>query len=155
MRAHERHGHPRIIANLAVSVDGKIDSVFHEGAGFSSRLDHDRLDELRAIGDALVVGAGTIRSEDPPLRVRDPARRRQREAAGHSEELTVVVVSRTGRVPSTARFLREPAQARILALPEDAPSEGLKELQPHVDAGKLEVLRAGRGAVDVRTWSES
>ncbi len=149
MRAHERHGHPRIIANLAMSVDGKIDSVFHEGGGFSSRLDRDRLDELRAAGDALVVGAGTIRAEDPPLRVRDPARRRQRQAAGHAEELIVVVVSRSARIPATARFIREPAAARIVAIPEDAPAAGLVELQAPVDAGRLELFRAGHGAVDI------
>lgn len=150
MRAHERVSRPRIIANLAMSVDGKIDSTAREGAGFSSRLDRDRMDRLRAEADALVVGAGTVRAEDPPLYIRDPARRHQRAAAGRAEDLVVVVVSRSGHVDPAARFLREAAEGRVLAVPEDIDPRALEPLAPLVAAGTLDVVRAGHGAVDLR-----
>ncbi len=150
VRTHERPARPRIIANLAMSVDGKIDSAGREGAGFSSRLDRDRMDQLRAEADALVVGAGTVRSEDPPLHVRDPARRHQRVAAGRREDLVVVVVSRSGLVDPAARFLRENAEARLLAVPEDLPDEALEPLRGVTADGTLRVVRLGRGGVDVR-----
>ena len=53
MRPHEPSHRPRIVANLAMSADGKIDSAFREGQGLGSRLDRDRLDELRAEADAI------------------------------------------------------------------------------------------------------
>ncbi|UCF67560.1 MAG: dihydrofolate reductase family protein [Acidobacteriota bacterium] len=150
MAARERSGRRYIVANLAMSLDGKIDSAYGEGGGFSSRLDRDRVDELRSESDALVVGARTVRAEDPPLHVRDPARRHRRAAAGRSEQLVVVVVSRSGRLPSDARFLREPAAARLLAVPAQLDPETLAPLAPHLEAGRLELLRAGESLVDPR-----
>lgn len=155
MRSHERPARPRIIANLAMSVDGKIDSVNYEGAGFSSRLDRDRMDQLRAEVDALVVGAGTIRSEDPPLHIRDPGRRHQRREAGRKEELIVVVVSSSGRIDPSARFLREPATARLIAVPEDLTEEALAPLAPLAQDGTIEFVRFGQGTVDLRALVQS
>lgn len=132
-----------------MSADGKIDSAAHEGAGFSSRLDRARMDEVRAQADALVVGAGTVRAEDPPLHVRDPALRHARANAGRAADLVVVVVSRTGALPPSARFLREPAQARILAVPPGVEDAALEPLSAHTGTGALEVFRAGGEDVDI------
>lgn len=150
MSTSRRNARPRVLVNVAISVDGKIDSFAREGAGFSSRLDRDRMDELRAGADALVVGAGTIRSEDPPLKVRDPSRRHRRVAEGRHEQLTVVVLSRGGEIPEDARFLREPARRRILAMPASgatgSPGLGLDSL---VAQGRLAVFRAGEKDCDL------
>ncbi len=139
----------RVVACVAVTADGKIDSAAREGGGFASRLDRDRLDALRAEADALVVGARTVRTEDPPFRVRDPARRHRRRERGRPEQPLVVVISRSGEIPPQARFLHEPCGGRLLALPENpapAVSGGLEAL---VRGGELELVRAGHGEVDV------
>lgn len=138
----------RIIANLAVSADGKLDSAYREGAGFSSRLDRDRMDALRAEADALLVGAATIRNEDPPLRVRDPGRIAARAAAGRAEQLIVLAVSSRGAIPPTARFLREPAAARILATGADPDPEALRALAAPLADGTLEHWRSRGEQVD-------
>ncbi|MFN7966299.1 MAG: dihydrofolate reductase family protein [Acidobacteriota bacterium] len=140
---------PRIIANLAMTADGKIDSARREGPKFSSRIDRDRMDALRAEADVLIVGAATIRAEDPPLRVKDPSRRAARLAAGRHEELIVVVLSHEGRIPAAARFLREPAASRWLVVPGDLPEAALTALTEALDAGTLTLFRAGSGAVDL------
>jgi 5-amino-6-(5-phosphoribosylamino)uracil reductase len=150
MSKARRAPRPRVIANVAVSVDGKIDAAAREGGGFSSRFDRDRMDELRARADALVVGARTVRAEDPPLRVRDPSRRHQRASAGRHEDLTVVVVSRSGDLPPGARFLREPARRRMLAVPaEGGSAETLNGLERLLHDGMLEIFRAGVDGVDL------
>ncbi|RMF76069.1 MAG: 2,5-diamino-6-(ribosylamino)-4(3H)-pyrimidinone 5'-phosphate reductase [Acidobacteria bacterium] len=131
-----------VVGCVAVSADGKIDSARREGGGFQSRLDRDRLDALRAQADALVVGARTIRAEDPPFRVRDPARRHRRRELGRPEQPLVVVVSRSGRIPADARVLREPAGGRLLAMPRDAPAPS-PELETAVRQGLLEIVRCG------------
>ncbi len=140
----------RVFANLAISLDGKIDSAAREGGGFSSREDRERLDAYRAEADALVVGAGTVRAEDPPLAIRSAERRRRRLEEGRAEELTVVVVSASGELPATARFLDEPARARWLVVPEMLDPKRLDDaLVRRIGAGTLELHRIGAERVDL------
>lgn len=141
---------PRLLfAHLAITLDGKLDSVLREGGGFSSRADRDRVDAFRAEADALVVGAETVRREDPPLRIRSENRRRVRREQGRGEDLTIVVLSRSGALSPGARFLRESAAARILALPEDVPDASLQPLRPLIEEDLLTIWRGGRGGVDI------
>ena len=51
---------------------------------FSNDADFDRVDAVRAGCDAILVGAATVRNDDPRLLVRDPARRARRVARGHA-----------------------------------------------------------------------
>ena len=137
-----------VVAQLAVTLDGKIDTEQQRGAGFSSRADRDRVDAFRAEADVLVVGAGTVRAEDPPLRVLSGARRDRRCREGRAGELVVVVLSRGGGVPPEARFLHEPAAARYLALPQQAGGAALDRLAPLLAAGRLDLLRAPAAEVE-------
>ncbi len=131
--AREREERPRVVACLAAGPDGKIATVQGEAA-LGSRADRARLARFRREADAIVVGAGTIRREDPPY----PA------------EVTVAVVSRSGRLPVASRLLAGEAHApRILAVPEDLALGLLGPLSEVRAAGRLDVLRAGRGDVDV------
>ncbi|MCU0254250.1 MAG: dihydrofolate reductase family protein [Acidobacteria bacterium] len=149
MRPHESSSRPRIVANLAMSADGKIDSVYREGKGLGSRLDRDRLDELRAEADAIVVGAATIRAEDPPMGVRDPARRHQRLAQGRPAHPVPVVISRTADIPLTARFLAGEAPQKIVAVPADLDPFATAPYEALASSAAVRVLRAGAGAVDL------
>lgn len=135
-----------------MSADGKIDTVHREGKALGSRLDRDRLDELRALCDAIVVGAGTIRAEDPPMGVRDPARRHRRASEGRPAQPTVAVVSRSGDVPLTSRFLQvadDDAAPRLLAVPEDLDPFATAPFDALEATGRLRVLRLGAGSVDL------
>ena len=132
-----------------MSADGKIDSVYREGKGLGSRLDRDRLDELRAEADAIVVGAATIRAEDPPMGVRDPARRHQRLAQGRPAHPTPVVISRTADIPLTARFLGGEASSMIVAVPADLDPFATAPYEALATSGAVRVLRVGAGAVDL------
>jgi len=132
-----------------MSADGKIDSALREGQGLGSRLDRDRLDELRAEADAIVVGAATIRAEDPPMGVRDPARRHQRLAQGRPAHPTPVVISRSADIPLTARFLAGEAPRKIVAVPADLDPFATAPYEALAASGAVRVLRAGVGVVDL------
>lgn len=83
---------------MAMTADGKVDTVERQGARISGRADSARVDRLRAEADAVMVGARTLRSEDPSLRVRDPALVAAREQAGRpSQPAKVGVASRLTR----------------------------------------------------------
>lgn len=143
VRSHDR---PYVLANVAMSADGKIATADGAFASFTSRLDRDRVDQLRAGVDAVLIGAGTLRAEDPPLQIRDPARRRARREAGCDELLSLAILSASCQLPVQARVFAEPALERYLLTTEDAPRPLLPGL-----AERATVLRHGRGRVDLRT----
>ncbi len=64
-----------MVASVAVSLDGHIDDASPSRLVLSGAEDLDRVDEVRAGVDAILVGAGTVRADDPRLEVRSPARR--------------------------------------------------------------------------------
>ena len=68
---HRRTGRPFVVVKLAATLDGRIaapDGSSRWITGAESRADVHR---LRSRSDAIVVGAGTVRSDDPELTVRE------------------------------------------------------------------------------------
>jgi diaminohydroxyphosphoribosylaminopyrimidine deaminase/5-amino-6-(5-phosphoribosylamino)uracil reductase len=68
---HRRTGRPHVVLKLALTLDGYIaapDGSSTWITGAAARADAHR---LRAESDAIVVGAGTVRADDPQLTVRD------------------------------------------------------------------------------------
>jgi diaminohydroxyphosphoribosylaminopyrimidine deaminase/5-amino-6-(5-phosphoribosylamino)uracil reductase len=87
---HRRTGRPYVVLKLAASLDGRTaapDGTSKWITGPEARLDAHR---LRADSDAIVVGAGTVRSDDPALTVRLPESER---GADDTEPLRVVLGS--------------------------------------------------------------
>ncbi len=76
---------PHILVNVAMSADGKLDSVARKGISISSSADKARVDRLRASMDAVLVGGRTLIDEDPKLTVKSPALRGERIAKGLQE----------------------------------------------------------------------
>jgi riboflavin-specific deaminase-like protein len=60
---------PRVIVNMAPSLDGKIVPARRRGAFVMSRHDEDpkRMRALRASTDAVIIGASNLRADDPDL----------------------------------------------------------------------------------------
>jgi diaminohydroxyphosphoribosylaminopyrimidine deaminase/5-amino-6-(5-phosphoribosylamino)uracil reductase len=91
---HRRTGLPWVVLKLAATLDGRIaapDGSSRWITGPEARADVHR---LRAESDAVLVGAGTVRADDPALTVRD---------SPGSDPLRVVL----GKIPHGARV--EPA----------------------------------------------
>jgi 5-amino-6-(5-phosphoribosylamino)uracil reductase len=99
-----------------MSVDGRIDDTSPERLVLSGPADLARVDELRASCDAIVVGANTIRRDNPRLLIRDPELRARRVAAGRPEHPVRVTLTGTGELDPAARFFRPPP-APLLAAP--------------------------------------
>jgi 5-amino-6-(5-phosphoribosylamino)uracil reductase len=70
------------VLSCATSADGYLDDASPERLILSGPEDLDRVDELRASCDAILVGANTIRKDKPRLLIRDPRRVALREARG-------------------------------------------------------------------------
>lgn len=75
---------PFVFINVAMTVDGKIDTFERRGAAISSQRDKERVDRLRADADAVMVGGRTLLGEDPKLTVKSEDLRAERLARGLS-----------------------------------------------------------------------
>lgn len=88
-----------VIAQMAQSLDGLIATTTGDAAGLSGAADHAHLHRLRALVDAVVVGATTVAHDDPRLTVR--------EVEGPSP--VRVVLDPRARVPAGARVFTDGA----------------------------------------------
>ncbi|MEU0743873.1 dihydrofolate reductase family protein [Streptomyces sp. NPDC006134] len=95
---------PYVLLSAAVSLDGYLDDAGPERLLLSGPEDFDRVDEVRASVDAILVGAGTIRADNPRLLVNSPERRAARVAAGKPEFPLKVAVSGSGEMDPAALF---------------------------------------------------
>ena len=67
---HRRTGRPFVILKLAASLDGRIAAPDGSSRWITSDAARLAVHELRADSDAICVGAGTVRADDPALTVR-------------------------------------------------------------------------------------
>jgi riboflavin biosynthesis pyrimidine reductase/pyrimidine deaminase RibD-like protein len=91
----------QVVLSCATSIDGYLDDASPRRLILSNAADFDRVDSLRADADAILVGATTVRVDNPRLRVRSAARRAAREAAGLPPTPLRVTLSRSGNVPDS------------------------------------------------------
>ena len=100
----EGAGRPYVLLSCAASIDGYIDDASDQRLRLSNEADFDRVDETRAGCDAILVGAGTIRADDPRLLVRSAARRDARVRRGQPAHLIKATLSASGDLDPAAQF---------------------------------------------------
>ena len=87
-----------------MSVDGYIDDTGPDRLVLSNDADLDRVDGQRALADAVLVGATTIRRDNPRLLVRSPARRSARQERGLPVSPAKVTITGSGNLDPQASF---------------------------------------------------
>lgn len=136
---------PFVYVNMAMTADGKITSSAREYPTFTAPHDRKTMDRLRAEADAILIGAGTLRADDPPLHVRDPEMQAYRRSLGKPEGLLNVLVTASASVDPDSRFFRGATSGgRIVATVEEASPERIARLVAHA-----EVWQIGSGRVDL------
>jgi 5-amino-6-(5-phosphoribosylamino)uracil reductase len=128
---------PYTIVSCAVSLDGCLDDASPERLILSGPEDLDEVDELRSAADAILVGAGTIRADNPRLLVRDDSRSAVREAEGRPPHPLRVTVTATGDLDPAARFFAGPGIPLVYAPAAAAAAarRNLKHAAVVIDAG--------------------
>ncbi len=111
---------PYTILSCAVSVDGYIDDAGPDRLRLSNAADFDEVDELRAGCDAILVGAETVRRDNPRLLVRSAERRRRRIAEGRTGDPVKAVLSASGRLDPKARFFTTGDAPKLIYVNGDA-----------------------------------
>ena len=95
---------PYVLLSCATSADGYLDDAAPRRLILSGPADLDRVDEVRAGCDAILVGAGTVRADNPRLLIRDPRRSARRAARGLPAHPARVTLTATGDLDPQARF---------------------------------------------------
>jgi 5-amino-6-(5-phosphoribosylamino)uracil reductase len=95
---------PFVLLSAAMSVDGYIDDTGPRPLVLSDAADLDRVDEVRAGVDAILVGATTVRRDNPRLLVRSAQRRAARVAAGRAADPVKVTLTASGDLDPQAHF---------------------------------------------------
>jgi 5-amino-6-(5-phosphoribosylamino)uracil reductase len=97
-------GRPYTLLSCCVSLDGYLGTGTCDRLVLSNDADLDRVDEVRAGCDAILVGANTVRQDNPRLLVRDEGRRRWRAQRGLAPDPVKVTVTCSGDLDSAAAF---------------------------------------------------
>ncbi len=96
---------PFVFINVAMTADGKIDTVQRKGAAISSAGDKERVDRLRAEADAVLVGGRTLLDEDPRLTVKSEVLRAERVRRGRAPNPVKVAVVTRANLREDSQFL--------------------------------------------------
>ncbi|MFJ9816189.1 dihydrofolate reductase family protein [Streptomyces sp. NPDC101151] len=96
--------YPYVLLSAAVSLDGFLDDTGPDRLLLSGPADFDRVDEVRASVDAILIGAGTIRADNPRLLVNSAERRAARTAEGRPAYPLKITVTATGDLDPAANF---------------------------------------------------
>jgi riboflavin-specific deaminase-like protein len=108
-------GRPFVSLNVATSIDGKLAPIDRGKINFGSSEDRAQMEELRADADAVLIGAGTLRAEDPPLVIRDPDVRARRIATkGAPHPLNVVACTRLPDELERMNFFRSAETEKVV-----------------------------------------
>jgi 5-amino-6-(5-phosphoribosylamino)uracil reductase len=95
---------PYTLLSCALSIDGYLGSATPRRLELSNDADFDRVDAVRASCDAILVGAATVRNDNPRLLVRSAARREARKARGMASSPIKVTVTGRGELDPQADF---------------------------------------------------
>lgn len=111
---------PYVILSAAMSIDGYLDTAAPPRLALSNAADFDRVDEVRAHSDAIMVGARTVRLDNPRLLVRSDERRNRREAEGLTPTPLKVTVTATGDLDPESAFFAVGPTEKLVYCPRSA-----------------------------------
>lgn len=129
-------GLPWVIAKAGMSLDGRITRPAGEGQWITSEEARADAMILRAQCDAIIVGAETIRQDDPSLTLRG------QDIPEGKEQPWRIILTHSGDLPKDARVFTDEFSHRTLAFRNRPLNEVLRELAAR---GAMSVLLEGGG----------
>ncbi len=135
-------GLPFVVFKTAMSLDGKIATATGESQWITGPEARERVHELRHMYDGILVGIGTVLSDNPSLTCRLPG-------GGGRDPIRVVLDSRC-RIPPDATLLTQKSSApTIVAVAVGAPAERVEKIR---DMGaEIIFLESGKEGIDLNS----
>jgi 5-amino-6-(5-phosphoribosylamino)uracil reductase len=136
---------PYTLLSCGVSIDGYLDSAAPWRLELSNDADFDRVDAVRASCDAILVGAATVRSDNPRLLVRSKRRRDERMGRGLPPSPIKVTLTERVELDPRAYFFTTGGTEKLVYCPSPRVSDArarLGRVATVVDGGEpLEMCR--------------
>lgn len=114
--------------SAAISLDGYIDDRSANRLKLSSAEDLQDLYADRSLFDAILVGANTIRLDNPSLSCHSNALSAQRHVRGQSREPIKVTVTNSGNIDPAAKFFTWSGEEKIILCPKKSKAAENKKL---------------------------
>lgn len=116
---------PYVLLSCSMSLDGYLNDATDERLLLSNAADFDRVDAVRSSCDAILVGARTVRLDNPRLLVRSAARREERTARGLPPSPMKVTVTRQAQLDAEAEFFTAGDTEKLVYCPSAAMGEAI------------------------------
>ncbi len=134
-------GRPYVVLNMVATVDGAA-TVAGRTAPMSDEADRQLFHQLRTRVDAVMVGAGTVRTERYGRLVRNAGRREQRAALGLPPAPLAAVDSRRLALTPDLPLLADPHTHVVVVTPADGEVDGCAAAVSYLRTGDLGVALA-------------
>ncbi len=139
---------PYTLLSCGMSLDGYLDRASEGRVLFSNDADFDRVDAVRAGCDAILVGAATVRNDNPRLLVRSQRRRAERVARGVAATPLKVTLTEHGDLDPAAAFFAVGEVEKLVYCPTAALERTRSRL------GRVATVVDGGRAIEVRRLAE-
>lgn len=136
---------PSITVVFAITADGKISDAHGSPGRFGSAADRAHLEQQVALADAVLMGAGTLRSEGLAMPVLDADLIRQRVDRGQSPQPVQIICSASGAIDPRYGFFRQAVPRWLLTTDRGAAhwADRVAATQPTDNTGFSAILTAG------------
>ncbi|HKD98191.1 MAG TPA: dihydrofolate reductase family protein [Micromonosporaceae bacterium] len=121
---------PYTLLSCGMSIDGYLDSVTEKRLPLSNDADFDRVDAVRAACDAILVGAATVRNDNPRLLVRSKDRQADRVARGLRPSPIKVTVTGRAQLDPCADFFTAGDSEKLVYCASETFAEARHRLGP-------------------------
>jgi 5-amino-6-(5-phosphoribosylamino)uracil reductase len=139
---------PYTLLSCSMSIDGYLGSAAPRRLELSNDADFDRVDAVRASCDAILVGAATVRKDNPRLLVRSQTRRDERIARGLAPSPIKVTVTERMEFDACADFFTTGDTEKLVYCATPRVSHARSQL------GQVATVVDGGQPVQMRTVSE-
>ncbi len=136
----------KIYLSVASSHDGYIDDCSSSRLVLSTPEDWEEIYELRARFDAILVGAETLRKDNPSLRIKSEALRQKRVERQMDADITRIVITASGELPTDAKFFTGEGRAIVITTsPNFSHPKAEVILMPEISVEKIVEALTQRG----------
>lgn len=114
-------GLPFVILKAGLTLDGKIATATSQSRWITGEASRQKVHEIRGWVDAVMVGAGTVKQDDPLLTARGTA-------AGNKQPLRVIL-DYQGEISLDSKVVKEKSARTLMVLSSEVPLQKAKDLE--------------------------
>lgn len=137
--------YPYTILSSAISIDGYLNDTGKKRLLLSHKDDFARVDKVRASCDGILVGANTVRVDNPGLRIRSQSLIQQRIDAQLPQYPARITITSTDNLPATHAFFSDSDNAILVY----APSTVANKLEKSLSNTSAQVIPMGKTSVEL------